>query len=80
MILEDNPGARVGIGVLVSLCASLVDAIGINLQRRDHVRNARLPPDQQRHECKRLTWHIGFYMYIGSQLFGSTAALCTCAI
>jgi hypothetical protein len=66
------------IGVIISLTASCIDAIGINLQRRDHVQNAMRSPEQQRHECKRLTWHVGFYMYIGSQLFGSSLALCKC--
>ena len=63
------------VGVLISLAASLLDAIGINLQRRDHVTNAQLPLDQQRHECKRPTWHLGFAMYVISQLGGSTGAL-----
>lgn len=70
-----NDSTKVVVGIFVSLAASAVDAIGLNLQRRDHVRNAMLPDEEQRHECKRLTWHIGFFLYVGSQLFGSSAAL-----
>lgn len=77
MVLSELPPWANGlIGVIVSLTASAVDAIGLNLQRRDHVQNASLPPEQQRHECKRVTWHMGFFLYVGSQVFGSTAALC----
>lgn len=62
-------------GVLISLAASCIDAIGINLQRLDHVRNLQKPLHLQSNECVRPVWHLGFSLYVCSQLFGSSAAL-----
>ena len=68
-------GAQTAIGVLISLTASSIDAIGLNLQRRDHIRNSALPPEDQKIVWRRPVWILGFVLYVGSQLFGSTAAL-----
>ncbi|KAK9685093.1 hypothetical protein K7432_015631 [Basidiobolus ranarum] len=63
------------IGFIVSLCASIIDAFGTNLMKRDHSRNEMLPPDQRKHEFLRWGWHLGLYCYIGSQVIGSSVAL-----
>ncbi|KAF9145881.1 hypothetical protein BG015_011763 [Linnemannia schmuckeri] len=63
------------IGFAVSLIASVMNAAGLNLLKLDHVRNSALPTERQRNECGRPMWHIGLYLYIASQLAGSTIAL-----
>lgn len=66
------------IGFAVSLIASVMNAAGLNLLKLDHVRNSALPTERQRNECGRPLWHIGLYLYIASQLAGSTIALSKC--
>ncbi|CAG8541136.1 27899_t:CDS:2, partial [Racocetra persica] len=63
------------IGFLVSFAASIMNAAGLNLLKLDHVKNLYKPPESQRHECGRPLWHFGLYLYIISQLVGSTIAL-----
>ncbi|KAG0060503.1 hypothetical protein BGZ89_012227 [Linnemannia elongata] len=63
------------IGFVVSLIASVMNAAGLNLLKLDHVRNSARSQELQRHECGRPMWHVGLYLYVGSQLAGSTIAL-----
>ncbi|KAL1919414.1 uncharacterized protein VTP21DRAFT_2107 [Calcarisporiella thermophila] len=63
------------IGVSVSLIASVMNALGLNLLKLDHVRNQQRSEHLQRHECGRPLWHIGLYLYAASQIIGSTVAL-----
>lgn len=63
------------IGVLVSLGASIMDALGLNLLKLDHVRESQRDISRQRNDCGRPLWHMGLYTYIASQLIGSTIAL-----
>ncbi|CAJ0841648.1 15643_t:CDS:2 [Entrophospora sp. SA101] len=63
------------IGFLVSVMASIMNAAGLNLLKLDHVRNTNKPSEHQRNECGRPLWHLGLYLYISSQLIGSTIAL-----
>ncbi|PHZ16425.1 uncharacterized protein RHIMIDRAFT_61798 [Rhizopus microsporus ATCC 52813] len=69
---EDNV-IRFAIGVFVSLGASFMDALGLNILKLDHVKEASR--EKQRGDCSRPLWHIGLYTYIASQLIGSTIAL-----
>ncbi|KAF9210281.1 hypothetical protein BGZ59_009654 [Podila verticillata] len=63
------------IGFVVSLIGSVMNAAGVNLLKLDHVRNNSHPLERQRKDCGRPMWHLGLYLYIGSQLAGSTIAL-----
>ncbi|KAF9916948.1 hypothetical protein BX616_002351 [Lobosporangium transversale] len=63
------------IGFGVSLIASVMNAAGLNLLKLDHVKNSALSTERQRNECGRPMWHVGLYLYIISQLAGSTIAL-----
>lgn len=40
-------------GITVGLIASLVQSLGITIQRKSHILNERLPIDQQRVEHRR---------------------------
>ncbi|KAF9299182.1 hypothetical protein BGZ74_009016 [Mortierella antarctica] len=63
------------IGFVVSLIGSVMNAAGVNLLKLDHVRNSSHPLERQRKDCGRPMWHLGLYLYVGSQLAGSTIAL-----
>ena len=63
------------VGFLVSLASSAANALGLNLLQKDHLWNESLPPEERVNECMRLGWHLGLYLYIGSQVFGNTIAL-----
>lgn len=71
---EDNV-IRFAIGVFVSLGASFMDALGLNILKLDHVKEAKRDKEHQRGDCGRPLWHMGLYTYIASQLIGSTIAL-----
>ncbi|KAG2231096.1 hypothetical protein INT48_003465 [Thamnidium elegans] len=71
---EDNV-VRFVIGIFVSLGASFMDALGLNILKLDHVKEAKREQEQQRGDCGRPLWHLGLYTYIASQLIGSTIAL-----
>ncbi|KAI8376219.1 uncharacterized protein BYT42DRAFT_573821 [Radiomyces spectabilis] len=63
------------IGIFVSLAASFMDALGLNILKLDHVRAEMKEAHEKRGDCGRPLWHIGLYTYIASQLIGSTIAL-----
>ncbi|CAG8587733.1 3102_t:CDS:2, partial [Paraglomus occultum] len=63
------------VGILVSVIASIMNAAGLNLLNLDHIKNSEQPAERQRNECGRPLWHVGLYLYVLSQLFGSTIAL-----
>ncbi|ORX95453.1 hypothetical protein K493DRAFT_219136 [Basidiobolus meristosporus CBS 931.73] len=73
--MSEVPVSNYVIGFTVSLCASIADAFGANLMKRDHARNEALPPEQRKHEFLRWGWHLGLLCYVGSQVVGSTIAL-----
>jgi hypothetical protein len=73
--MSDSPTLNFLIGFLVSVAASIMNAAGLNLLKLDHVKNSNRPSSSQRNECGRPLWHIGLYLYIASQMIGSTIAL-----
>ncbi|KAI7903598.1 uncharacterized protein BX663DRAFT_507038 [Cokeromyces recurvatus] len=63
------------IGIIVSLGASIMDALGLNILKLDHVKESQRPKGLRRSDCGRPLWHVGLSTYIASQLIGSTIAL-----
>lgn len=63
------------IGLGITLLASLLNALGINIQKLDHVRHLSVPSSQRRPEFLRPVWVVGLLIYIVSQVLGSTLAL-----
>ncbi|KAJ9056926.1 hypothetical protein DSO57_1027531 [Entomophthora muscae] len=61
------------LGVFVLILTACFDALGYNIQRRDHCKNAL--SHKPRHECFRKYWHLGLYIYISSLVFGNTIAM-----
>ncbi|KAF9559543.1 hypothetical protein EC968_006549 [Mortierella alpina] len=75
MAVTGNAWLDFVIGFVVSLIGSIMNAAGLNLLKLDHVRNSTRIQERQRHECGRPMWHVGLYLYVGSQILGSTIAL-----
>ncbi|KAJ9089612.1 hypothetical protein DSO57_1010984 [Entomophthora muscae] len=68
-----SPEFKAFLGVVVLLVSSCLDALGYNIQRRDHCKNnASAKP---RKECYRKYWHLGLYIYIGSSVIGNIVGL-----
>jgi uncharacterized protein YqgC (DUF456 family) len=49
----NNGGISIVVGIIVGLLASLVQSLGLTIQRKSHVINKALPEDQQRVEHRR---------------------------
>ncbi|GAA5852462.1 hypothetical protein JCM8547_006790 [Rhodosporidiobolus lusitaniae] len=63
------------VGLLITLAASLANALGLNITKLDFTRQERLPPSQRRPDFLRPYWLLGLVLYIASQVIGSTLAL-----
>ncbi|KAJ9071160.1 hypothetical protein DSO57_1000165 [Entomophthora muscae] len=68
-----NLELRTALGVIVLLVTACLDALGYNIQRRDHCKNNT--SSKPRHECYRKYWHLGLYIYIGSLVIGTNIGL-----
>ncbi|WVF72206.1 hypothetical protein IAT40_007018 [Kwoniella sp. CBS 6097] len=77
-IVGDSEGSYIlntFIGLLIVLLASVLNALGLNLTKLDHVRQQGIPKRQRKKEWMRMLWLSGMGMYIASQVFGSPLAL-----
>ncbi|KAM0748537.1 hypothetical protein T439DRAFT_327797 [Meredithblackwellia eburnea MCA 4105] len=63
------------IGLFITLGASIVNALGLNITKFDFTRQEALPTSARRPDWKRGLWWLGLILYIASQLVGSTLAL-----
>ncbi|KAI5478684.1 DUF805 domain membrane protein [Pseudohyphozyma bogoriensis] len=63
------------IGLLVTLGASIVNALGLNITKLDFTRQEVLPTSSRRPDWMRPLWWLGLILYIASQVVGSTLAL-----
>ncbi|EJD52737.1 hypothetical protein AURDEDRAFT_111319 [Auricularia subglabra TFB-10046 SS5] len=70
-----KPVVQFVIGLLIILAASILNAVGLNFTKLDHVRNAAIPKSARRRDWLRPLWLLGMILYILSQLIGSTLAL-----
>ncbi|CAG8667370.1 4330_t:CDS:1, partial [Paraglomus occultum] len=56
-------------------------SLGLTIQRKSHVLNENLyPKEKRRSACRRPLWHLGFEMYIISNVIGSIFAIGTLPI
>ncbi|GAA6003681.1 hypothetical protein JCM10207_003544 [Rhodosporidiobolus poonsookiae] len=63
------------VGFLITIGASLANALGLNIQKLDFTRQEALPPNQRKPDFLRPYWLLGIILYIASQVVGSTLAL-----
>ncbi|KAL0250399.1 hypothetical protein I308_102572 [Cryptococcus tetragattii IND107] len=72
---EGNYVLNTFIGLFIVLASSVLNALGLNMTKLDHVRQQSIPKRQRKKEYMRLLWLSGMGMYIASQVFGSPLAL-----
>jgi hypothetical protein len=51
--VSTSGGISIAVGIIIGLLASLVQSLGLTIQRKSHVLNQALPEDQQRVEHRR---------------------------
>ncbi|PGH02733.1 hypothetical protein GX51_04467 [Blastomyces parvus] len=68
----------VQIGVLVGLISTSLQAIGLTLQRKSHIlEDEKSPYDLRRPPYKRRRWQLGMFMFVISNIVGSTIQITT---
>ncbi|KAG7853915.1 hypothetical protein KL939_005322 [Ogataea angusta] len=71
-------GNRILIGCFVGLLSSACQSVGLILQRKSHLANEfAARSGHQLSPYKRSLWHLGFLLFIISNVFGSTIQLST---
>lgn len=74
-LTRQNSAIDFVIGLFITLGASLINALGLNITKLDYTRQDLLPASQRKPDYTRLFWWIGLILYVASQLVGSTFAL-----
>ncbi|KAK2760294.1 hypothetical protein FQN54_002362 [Arachnomyces sp. PD_36] len=73
-----SPQGNVAVGVLVGLISASLQAIGLTLQRKSHLlEDEKDPYDLRRPPYKRRRWQLGMFMFVISNIVGSTIQITT---
>ncbi|OJD18048.1 hypothetical protein AJ78_01878 [Emergomyces pasteurianus Ep9510] len=73
-----SPEGSIAIGVLVGLISTSLQAIGLTLQRKSHMlEDEKSPYDLRRPPYKRRRWQVGMFMFVISNIVGSTIQITT---
>ncbi|KAL2368348.1 hypothetical protein RJ035_006328 [Blastomyces gilchristii] len=73
-----SPGGSIAVGVLVGLISTSLQAIGLTLQRKSHIlEDEKSPYDLRRPPYKRRRWQLGMFMFVISNIVGSTIQITT---
>lgn len=73
-----SPAAGVAVGVLVGLLSTSIQSIGLTLQRKSHLLEDEKEDELvRRPPYRRRRWQIGMFMFIISNLVGSTIQITT---
>jgi len=65
------------LGVATALVSSLVQSLGLTLQRKSHVTEESRPPHLRRRPHRRGLWRLGFTLFLSSNILGSTVQITT---
>ncbi|KZV82046.1 hypothetical protein EXIGLDRAFT_779031 [Exidia glandulosa HHB12029] len=65
------PTVSVAVGIIIGLLSSVVQSLGLTIQRKSHVLEELLPEQRRRPEHRRPLWLIGFAIFISSNVLGS---------
>ncbi|KAG9094402.1 hypothetical protein FRC06_010837 [Ceratobasidium sp. 370] len=72
MVVEDaGPQVSVALGITIGLLASLVQSLGLTVQRKSHLLNQACAEEDRRPDYRRPLWLIGFGIFISSNILGS---------
>ncbi|KAK1094448.1 hypothetical protein LTR48_000323 [Friedmanniomyces endolithicus] len=74
-----SAGASVAIGILVGLCSTCIQSLGLTLQRKSHMlEDEKLPSDAPRRPAyRRRRWQIGMLLFLMANIIGSTIQITT---
>ncbi|KAF2454570.1 magnesium transporter NIPA-domain-containing protein [Lineolata rhizophorae] len=77
-MVELSAGASVALGVLVGLLSTTIQSVGLTLQRKSHL----LEDEKEEHHTRRppyrrRRWQLGMFMFIVSNIVGSTIQITT---
>ncbi|KAI1919522.1 hypothetical protein LOY94_000671 [Ophidiomyces ophidiicola] len=73
-----SPQGSIAIGVLVGLVSTSLQAIGLTLQRKSHIlEDEKYPYDIRRPPYRRRRWQLGMFMFVLSNIVGSTIQITT---
>ncbi|EJD47744.1 hypothetical protein AURDEDRAFT_183890 [Auricularia subglabra TFB-10046 SS5] len=67
----DPPTVSVALGISIGLLSSVVQSLGLTIQRKSHVLEEQLPEYRRRPEHRRPLWLIGFAIFISSNVLGA---------
>jgi len=65
------------LGVSTAIISSLVQSIGLTLQRKSHVTEESLPVHLRRRPFRRGLWRLGLLIFLASNILGSTVQITT---
>ncbi|KIJ27188.1 hypothetical protein M422DRAFT_785001 [Sphaerobolus stellatus SS14] len=67
----EDPPISIAVGITIGLLASLVQSLGLTIQRKSHIINESKPDGEKRVEHRRPLWLLGFGIFFSSNLLGS---------
>src|SRR5271169_2837403 len=65
------------LGVTTAIITSLIQSLGLTLQRKSHVKEESRPPHQRRRPFRRGLWRLGLIIFLSSNILGSTVQITT---
>jgi magnesium transporter len=65
------------LGVTTAIITSLIQSLGLTLQRKSHIKEDAKPPHLRRRPFRRPLWRAGFAIFLTSNLLGSTVQITT---
>lgn len=65
------------LGVTTAVLTSLIQSLGLTLQRKSHVKEESRPPHQRRRPFRRGLWRAGLAIFLASNVLGSTVQITT---
>ncbi|TKA73679.1 hypothetical protein B0A55_05620 [Friedmanniomyces simplex] len=73
-----SAGASVAIGILVGLCSTCIQSLGLTLQRKSHMlEDEKSPTASRRPAYRRRRWQIGMLLFLMANIIGSTIQITT---
>lgn len=65
------------LGVTTAIITSLIQSLGLTLQRKSHVIEESRPPHQRRRPFRRGLWRLGLTIFLASNILGSAVQITT---
>ncbi|KAJ9637566.1 hypothetical protein H2204_004715 [Knufia peltigerae] len=73
-----SPQGTIAVGIVVGLLSTSIQSLGLTLQRKSHmIEDAKQDLETRRPPYKRRKWQLGMFMFVISNLVGSTIQITT---